>query len=233
MNLQLLFSPPFVSALWKHPLSLFTFLSHLAAVTNAQHHRHRRAQQRKRLRPCFSSCRLLSMAGKINKLQRKLGHHPGDPRTHVTDHTAQLHYTTTSNQPPSTHPHHPWSQLHLRQLWQWNVAEAFYFHWFLLRGQRWAAGWRSRLTAGAVREEVGGACSGECTPLETPSCDLPVRSEVHWGLCTTSDSAKKKEKETWVELWFHVISNNFAKVKGQIIFHDFTQAHLSILKWWQ
>lgn len=43
---------------------------------------------------------------KINKLQRKLGHHPGDPRTHVTDHTAQLHCTTTSNQPPPTHPHH-------------------------------------------------------------------------------------------------------------------------------
>lgn len=100
MNLQLLFSPPFVSALWKHPLSLFTFLSHLAAVTNAQHHRHRRAQQRKRLWPCFSSCRLLSMAGKINKLQRKLGHHPGDPRTHVTDHNRPI--TLHHNFKPTT-----------------------------------------------------------------------------------------------------------------------------------
>lgn len=108
MNLRLLFSPPFVSALWKRPLSLFTFLSHLAAVTNAQHHRHRRAQQRKRLRPCFSSCRLLSMAGKINKNQqtsekvRTSSRRPSDSR-HRSH--RQLHCTTTSNQPPPTHHH--------------------------------------------------------------------------------------------------------------------------------
>lgn len=97
MNLQLLFSPPFVSALWKHPLSLFTFLSHLAAVTNAQHHRHRRAQQRKRLRLCFSSCRLLSMAGKLNKNQqtsekvRTSSRRPSDSR-HRSHRPITLHH---------------------------------------------------------------------------------------------------------------------------------------------